>query len=124
VEIEVLKRYTKGEISIIELLLKSKMAYKTLKTIYELNNQKRLSIGVRQLGEMLGYKNVISRILKIFQSEDIINFVNERIFDKKKSRKVAYLTPKGEILFKQVKKRKIMILKKKLEMIKRELKEL
>ncbi len=100
------------------------MAYKTLKTIYELNNQKRLSIGVRQLGEMLGYKNVISRILKIFQSEDIINFVNERIFDKKKSRKVAYLTPKGEILFKQVKKRKIMILKKKLEMIKRELKEL
>ncbi len=123
-EIEVLKRYHNGEISIVELIIKSKMVYKILKTIYKSNNQNKLSIGVRQLGEILGYKNVISKILKLLQKEGIIMLVNERVFDKKKARKVAYLTQKGEILFKEVRKRKIIILRKRLEVIKRELKEL
>ncbi len=123
-EIEVLKRYQNGKISIVDLLIKSKMVYKILKTIYENNNQNKLSIGVRQLGEILGYKNVISKILKLLQKEGIIMFANEKVFDKKKARKVAYLTQKGEILFKEVRKRKIIILRKRLEAIKRELKEL
>ncbi len=123
-EVEILKKYKNGEISIVELILKSKMVYKTLKMIYEMNNQKKLSLGVRKIGELLGYKNVISKILKILQREEIITFENEKVFNKKKARKVAYLTKKGETLFKQIKKLKIIILKKKIEMIKRELNEI
>jgi len=96
------------------------MYYKVLKTIYELNNEGKMSIGVRKLGEKLGYRNLISKILKKLQNEGLIEVVNERI-NNRKPRKVAYLTKKGEILLKEVRKRKIFILKQKLKNIKKEI---
>jgi len=107
--------------SIVEVLLKRKMVYKVLKAIYELNNEGKMSIGVRQLGEKLGYRNLISKILKYLQNEGLIEIVSERVNSKRKPRKVAYLTKKGEILLKEVKKRKIFIIKQKLKNIKKEI---
>jgi len=106
--------------SIVEVLLKRKMYYKVLKTIYELNNNGKMSVGVRKLGEKLGYRNLISKILKKLQNEGLIEIVNERV-NNRKPRKVAYLTKKGEILLKEVRKRKVFILKQKLKNIKKEI---
>lgn len=96
------------------------MYYKVLKAIYELNNEGKMSVGVRQLGEKLGYRNLISKILKELQNEGLIEIINERI-NNRKPRKVAYLTQKGEILLKEVRKRKILILRQKLKNIKKEI---
>lgn len=122
-EIEILKKYQNGKFSIVELLIKSRMVYKVLKTIYEKNNKERACLGIRKIGETLGYKNIISKIIKILEREEIVKTQLEKL-TKRKPRKVPYLTDKGEILFKQVRKRKILILKKRLQRIKKELSEL
>lgn len=99
------------------------MVYKVLKTIYERNNKQGECLGIRKIGEMLGYKNIISKIIKILEREEIVKTQVEKL-TKRKPRKVPYLTKKGEILFEQVRNRKILILKKKLKRIKEELSEL
>ncbi|MCS7244706.1 MAG: hypothetical protein RMJ38_01070 [candidate division WOR-3 bacterium] len=122
-EIEILKKYQNGKFSIIELLTKSKMVYKVLKIIYEKNNKESAYLGIRKIGEILGYKNIISKIVKMLEKEEIIEAKLEKL-TKRKPRKVPYLTKKGEILFQQAKKRKILILKKRLQRIRKELSEL
>jgi DNA-binding MarR family transcriptional regulator len=99
-------------------ILKSKLAYKVLKTIYIQNNINFKNYGVKKIGETLNCKNVISSIIKEFNDEGIVEIQKIRV-SSKKPRKVAYLTDKGKSLFFQLKEKRTQEIKNKIEKMKR-----